>query len=501
VKRLSIYTRTLLTISAAILVIFLALALIYGTIYSYSSWQQRQEELKRNAIELADLTESRMDAAHTTFTSPDIKGHISFAARSTGSFVWIVNARGEIIHHTGIPLETMLLLERSGSEGRGDPILPQEARNEGHAVFCQAGDKTGFASLLEESAAWLVASAPIGVHGDLYTGEVILLKRHHAENFSAFLLEHNVPISFAAAFILSLVIIIWLSRNITRPISALAKTANAVYAGDLSARVSMEGDPGGDLAIPAGRQDDLTRLVHTFNMLIAQFEEREEQHSEFLSNVSHDLRTPVTSIGGFIEGMRDGTIAEEKYAYYLDIIKLETNRLEGLINTLFDQTGLEGQTTLKKEVFDLYSLIRQVKQSFEPMLAEKKIELETVFDHRYEEPVRAVGDTGQLTRVLNNVIANAVRFTPEKGIIIVSTAVSERSIRVSVEDNGPGIAQEDLPRIFDRFYKADKSRHGEGSGLGLYIARALIQRHSQHIEAGQSAELGGARITFTVARP
>lgn len=112
-----------------------------------------------------------------------------------------------------------------------------------------------------------------------------------------------------------------------------------------------------------------------------------------------------------------------------------------------------------------------------------------------------MGDTGQLTRVLNNVIANAVRFTPEKGIIIVSTAVSERSIRVSVEDNGPGIAQEDLPRIFDRFYKADKSRHGEGSGLGLYIARALIQRHSQHIEAGQSAELGGARITFTVARP
>ena len=263
----------------------------------------------------------------------------------------------------------------------------------------------------------------------------------------------------------------------------------------------MGNGPGRERAVPVGREDDLTRLVRTFNMLIAQFEEREQQHSEFLSNVSHDLRTPVTSIGGFIGGMRDGTIPAEKFDYYLDIIKVETNRLEGLINTLFDQTDQEGQTALKQEVFDLHSLIRQVKQSFEPMLTEKKIELETVFDHRFEEPVRAVGDTGQLTRVLNNVVANAVRFTPKKGIILISTEVGERSIRVAVEDNGPGIPEEDLPRIFDRFYKADKSRHGEGSGLGLYIARALIQRHSQQIEAGRSPDLGGARIQFTVARP
>ena len=219
-RRLSLYTRTLLTISAAILVIFLALALIYGTIYSFSSWQQRQEELKRNASELASLTENRMDAAHTTFTSTDITGHIAFAARSTTAFVWIVNANGEIIYHTGIPSDTMALLERTSSEGTGDPLLPLEARNREQAVFCLAGDQTGYAELLPEAAEWLVASAPIGRHGDLYTGEVVLLKRHHAENFSAFLLEHNVPISFTVAFFLSLTIIIWLSRNITRPISA-----------------------------------------------------------------------------------------------------------------------------------------------------------------------------------------------------------------------------------------------------------------------------------------
>jgi len=253
--------------------------------------------------------------------------------------------------------------------------------------------------------------------------------------------------------------------------------------------------------LPASREDDLTRLVRTFNMLISQFEERERQHSEFLGNVSHDLRTPVTSVGGFIEGMRDGTIPEAKFDYYLDIIKTETNRLEGLINTLFEQAGQAGQDVLNQEVFDLHGLISQVRQSFEPMLADKRIALETVFDHRYEGPVRAIGDPGQLTRVLNNIIANAIRFTPDKGLILVRTQVGDRTIRVSVEDNGPGIPHEELPRIFDRFYKADKSRHGQGSGLGLYIARALVQRHGQDIEAGRSEELGGARVTFTVARP
>ncbi len=509
-RRLSIYTRTLLNISASILLIFLALALIYGTIYSFSAWQQQQEELKRNASELAVLTENRMDAAHITFTSSDITGHISFAARSTTAFVWVVNAEGEILYHTGIPAQTIALLERSDRTGTGDPILPQEARNATHAIYCEAGHRTGFAALLPEASNWLVASAPIGRHGDLYTGEIVLLKRHQTETFSAFLLQNNVPLSFTLAFILSLALIIWLSRNITRPISQLAKTANAVYAGDLTARVHLSGkgrksrearpdDPADPEAGPG--QDDLTRLVRTFNMLIAQFEEREQQHSEFLGNVSHDLRTPVTSIGGFIEGMRDGTIPPARFDYYLDIIKAETKRLEGLLNTLFDQADQGDQTVLQQEIFDINGLIRQVRQSFEPMLADKQIVLEINFDHRYDDSVRAVGDTDQLTRVLNNIVANAVRFAPRHGLILIRTQVGERAVSVSVEDNGPGIPSEDLNRIFDRFYKADKSRHEGGSGLGLYIARALVQRHGQEIEAGSSAELGGARITFTVARP
>ncbi|MDD3418514.1 MAG: HAMP domain-containing sensor histidine kinase [Eubacteriales bacterium] len=508
--RISIYTRTLLKISAAILVVFLVLAFIYGAIYTLSSASQRKEELRRNAFELSVLTEDRMDATHTTFTSADITGHIAFASRSTTAFVWIINANGEIIYHTGIPADTMAKLDES-REGSRDIVLPLQARNQSHAVYCESGDKTGFETLLTDASSWLVASSPIGKHGDLYTGEVVLLKRHSAESFSAFLMEHNVPLSFSLAFLLSLFIIIWLSRDITRPISELAKTANAVYAGNLSARVTWgkkhktlmldQDDPEHDQVASRIKEDDLTRLIRTFNTLIEQFEDRERQYAEFLSNVSHDLRTPVTSIGGFVEGMRDGTIPEEKFDYYLSIIKSETNRLERLVNDLFTETGLEGQERLKQEVFELNDFICQVRQSFEPMLTEKSIELEVAFDYRYGESTRVVGDIGQLTRVLNNVIANAIRFTPDRGLILISTRVGERCVSVTVEDNGPGIPADDLPQIFDRFYKADKSRHGSGSGLGLYIARALVQRHGQEIIATRSSTLGGASISFTVARP
>lgn len=509
-KRLSIYTRTLLIISLSILVIFFVLGFTYGTVYSLSADLQRKEELKRNAVELAWLTENRMDASHLTFTSTDITGHISFAARSTAAFVWVVNANGEIIYHTGIPTETISLLERSpDSDYGGDPLLPAHAQNALHTVYCESADKTGFAELLPDASRWLVASAPIGSHGDLYTGEIILVKRHLPQGLAAFFLEHNVPLSFFIAYILSLLIIIWLSRNITRPISQLAKTANSVYAGDLSARVRLGGDKQTLTLDEAeyedvssrSREDDLTRLVRTFNTLIAKFEEREGLHSEFLGNVSHDLRTPVTSIGGFISAMQDGTIPPEKFDYYLGIIKEETGRLEQLINDLFDDSVMEDSGVLKQEVFDLYGLIRQVKQSFEPMLSDKGISLELVFDRHFQDEVRVVADAAQLTRVLNNIIGNAVRYTPRKGIILVTTDIGDRSVTVCVEDNGPGIPAEDLPYIFDRFYKADKSRQGEGSGLGLYIARALVRRHGQQIDAGRSEDLGGARIRFTVARP
>ncbi len=506
-RGLSIYARTLLTISAAIFAVFLILAFVYGTVYNVSTLNQRKEELQRYAQELALLTERRMDVSHTTFTVSDITGYLSFATRSTGAYIWVVNSENEIIYNTGIPADTIGKLERSEDGVRADFVLPEMARNTGHVVYCQRGSQTGFSDLLSDPNSWLVASAPIGTRGDLYTGEILLIRHHASDTFTTWLVDNNVHISFALGYIVSLAIIIWLSRNITNPISALAKTANSVYRGDLTARVRL-GKERKTLTLPEEqdaespmKEDDLTRLVRTFNTLIAKFEMRESEHREFLGNVSHDLRTPVTSISGFIEGMRDGTIPQDKFDYYLDIIKAEADRLEELINTLFEQTDSMESQELKQTVFNIDQWIRQVQVSFEPMLREKKIHMLLDLDKNGKGELRAVGDVGQLTRVLNNIVSNAIRFAPRGGLVTISTKAEERRICVIVEDNGPGIAREDIPYVFDRFYKADKSRGQEGSGLGLYIARALVNRHGQSIEAGISTELGGARIVFTVERP
>ncbi|NMA18130.1 MAG: HAMP domain-containing histidine kinase [Clostridiaceae bacterium] len=510
--RLSIYARTILTISIAILAIFVVLALVYGSVYSISSNEQRREELRRNAVALSELSARRMDDQRLTFTSSDITGYLSFATRSTGAFVWVVNANGCIIYHTGMPSETMALLSREDG-GTGDYQLPEETRNTVRAIYCQTADKTVFNPYLPNASSWLISSAPIDTYGDSYSGEVLLMKSYRPLSVVGFLLDNNVPLSFSIAYVLSLLIILWLSRNITHPISLLAKTANEVYQGNLSARVEIGRDKSAPMldkleehdrregeTEPHMKEDDLTRLVRTFNTLIAQFEEREKLHSEFLSNVSHDLRTPATSIAGFVEGMRDGTIPPEQYEHSLNILKDETNRLQKLLNALFEQAHAMDEKALRKDVFDLHKWIESVAGSFEPMAREKNIHLILDPDDSSDSRARVLGDEEQLTRVLNNIVANAIRFAPKGGIVMIRTVIHSRSVEVLVIDNGPGFQKKDLDYVFDRFYKADKSRQSEGSGLGLYIARSIIRRHGETIEASNSDELGGAMIRFTLSR-
>ncbi|NLZ66903.1 MAG: HAMP domain-containing histidine kinase [Clostridiaceae bacterium] len=510
---LSIYARTLLTISIAILTIFIVLALIYGTVYRISSNEQFREELRRNAIALSELSARRMDDQRLTFTSSDITGYLSFATRSTGAFVWVVNSNGAIIYHTGMPSETMALLPREEG-GAGDYQLPKETRNTVRALYCQPANKTVFEPYLPNASSWYVSSAPIDTYGDSYSGEVLLMKSHRPVSIVGFLRDNNVPLSFSIAYILSLLIILWLSRNITHPISLLAKTANEVYHGNLSARVEIgrdkrapmlerleETDRQEGASQAHVKEDDLTRLVRTFNTLIAQFEERERLHSEFLSNVSHDLRTPATSIAGFVEGMRDGTIPPEKYEHSLNIIKDEVNRLQKLLNALFEQAHAMDEKALRMDAFDLHDWISSVAGSFEPIVREKNIHLIIDWDDTSGTRVRVLGDEEQLTRVLNNCLANAIRFAPRGGIVMIRTVIHSRVAEVLVIDNGPGFQRKDLDYVFDRFYKADKSRQSEGSGLGLYIARSIIRRHGETIEASNSDELGGAKIRFTLSRP
>jgi hypothetical protein len=214
------------------------------------------------------------------------------------------------------------------------------------------------------------------------------------------------------------------------------------------------------------------------------------------------LKTPLTSINGFVSGMLDGVITPEQHEHYLKIVKSECARmvkLVGEINTVIQLENNKVQYNFGE--FDINSLIKEVILSQEIQINEKKLTIQTDLATKEGNGIKVVGDREQLQRVLQNLLNNAVKFTPESGIISISTILpkgQKRFVQVQVADSGPGIPDNELNLVFDRFYKADRSRTGRsGSGLGLFICKTILSAHGQTISA-QNGSLGGACFKFTL---
>jgi len=214
--------------------------------------------------------------------------------------------------------------------------------------------------------------------------------------------------------------------------------------------------------------------------------------------VSHELRTPMTSIKGFIEGILDNVIPQEKHREYLEIVRNEVARLNRLVNNLLDLAKLEsGEIKLIYSNFNINELIRRCIIKLENLITEKGLEVMADFD----EDTLVSADIDSIERVLINLIHNAVKFTPEGGIIGVNTEIRNDKVIVSVADSGIGIEKEDLDRIWERFYKVDKSRSLDtiGTGLGLSIVRNIINEHGEEIWV--ESELGkGTTFHFTLKK-
>jgi signal transduction histidine kinase len=223
----------------------------------------------------------------------------------------------------------------------------------------------------------------------------------------------------------------------------------------------------------------------------------EEMRRGFVANVSHELRTPMTSIRGFVDGILDGTIPPEKQNQYLTIVKDETIRLNRLVNDLLDLARMEaGEVKLNISVFDINELVRKCVIKLESLLLEKGLTVDANFE---EEDLPVKADSDSIERVIYNLMHNAIKFTPENGEIRVKTYVEKDKAIISVEDTGKGIAESEIPYIFERFYKTDKSRSADrtGVGLGLAIVRNIIVSHNETIKV-ESEEGHGTRFIFTL---
>ena len=253
-----------------------------------------------------------------------------------------------------------------------------------------------------------------------------------------------------------------------------------------------------DVKVPVVGEDEIAELATAFNSMADSLANYEYTRSSFLANVSHDLRTPMTSISGFIDGILEGAIPPEKHPYYLEIIGQEVKRLSRLVSSLLDISRMEaGNRKFEKTPFDICEMARIILLSFEAKIDAKRLDVE------FEAPddrLMVYSDKDAINQVLYNLCDNAVKFSKEGGKYRICITETQTHVTVKVYNEGAGIAEEDLPHVFDRFYKSDKSRGLDktGVGLGLYICKTIMDNLEETISvASRQGENCEFSITLT----
>ncbi len=267
----------------------------------------------------------------------------------------------------------------------------------------------------------------------------------------------------------ALIAVYIISDRIIAPLKNMAKAARSFAAGKF------------DIRVPVTGRDEIAELAIAFNNMAGSLSDLENMRSTFLSNVSHDLRTPMTTISGFIDALLDGTIPAEKQEYYLRMIGDEVRRLSRLVAALLDVSRIQaGDRKFVMSAFDVCEMARVILISFEQKIDKKRLDVE--FDVEVEN-LYVWADRDAIYQILYNICDNGVKFAREGGKYRIRILEKEKKVFISVMNEGDGIKSEELPHVFDRFYKTDKSRSLDktGVGLGLYISKSIIDAHNEEI--------------------
>ena len=294
----------------------------------------------------------------------------------------------------------------------------------------------------------------------------------------------------AAIFVvlISVLAVTAFARRETKPLRDMAKAANAFAHGNLKARVRVEED----------YSEEVEELALAFNNMASSLQKSEYRRQEFVANVSHELKTPMTTISGYVDGILDGTIPPERRDHYLHIVSDETKRLSRLVRSMLDISQLQKEQGIpedKKVHFDLEECAGQVLITFEKKINDKHLNVDVNFP---EHPVYTMANRDYITQVIYNLIDNAVKFCPEGGTLGLKIREGSDKAYVSVSNDGETIPPEELPLVFDRFHKLDKSRsqNRDGWGLGLYIVKTIVCSHGENISV--TSKDGKTEFTFTM---
>lgn len=303
--------------------------------------------------------------------------------------------------------------------------------------------------------------------------------------WSSFLVIASVVM--VLVFCLSVIVSLVYSKRIARPLDEMALASRRFARGDFSVRVRQEGDPA----------DEMGALIDSFNKMADSLEKSEERRSEFIANISHELRTPMTTIAGFADGILDGTIPKEDEEKYLISIRDETRRLSRLVRDMLSasQTNARAADPSRRTVFDLTELVLQTLLSFESRATAKNLDVDPQLPDSH---ILVIADKDAITQVIYNLLDNAVKFARVGSCLTLRLYKDNGKAYISIKDEGETIPPDDLPFIFDRFHKSDRSRSmdKDGVGLGLYLVKSIINSHDEDIAV--KSEHGVTEFVFTL---
>lgn len=468
----SIYLRNFFATAVLVFASFLLISLAF--VFTTRSYiiNEYHDDMQLSAMELARV--SAAVAEDDSLESWGLGIVLSSISSSTGNHIFLANADGIIVscsdrapvcRHIGmrVPEDALFAL---GSAGSYDDISGLDGMYESsHYVVAQ--------EILSSSGA---------VIGSVFVTTAIDNILGTWSSFFGFAALISI-----AVFILAMMLSFLFSKKMSEPLDEIAAASRKFARGDFSPRVKQVEDT----------TEEMGALIESFNKMADSLESAEERRSEFIANISHELRTPMTTIAGFADGILDGAIPPEEQEKYLRSIRDETRRLSRLVRNMLDVSQVKAKMSdpTRRKTFDLTELMLQTLLSFETRAEAKALDVDPQIP---DDHIMVTADKDAITQVIYNLLDNAVKFADEGSCIELRLYKQNGKAYVSVRDHGETIPPEDLPFIFDRFHKSDRSRSldKDGVGLGLYLVKAIINSHDEDIAV--TSREGVTEFVFTL---
>ena len=470
----SMYRRQFATMAGMVLLSFFMLGASFATLSYQYTIREKKETLERSAGYIADFTSDYINAAGSDgWANQGFQTYLGTVAQISDAHILLATNEGLVLFATNGEQSLAALENR---------LLPAQLVAE-----VQGGGYSNATTLggLYSEPRYLVG-LPITTQKGFLQGLVLVscsttnIVAMWQDLSGIFLLTAGAVILIAA--ILSSVT----SMRQSRPINEIAAAARQFGHGELGVRVDV-----------GARKDEVGELAEAFNSMADSLARSEQQRSELIANVSHELKTPMTTIAGFAEGILDGTIPREKEREYLQIISAETRRLSRLVRSMLDLSRLQSDERAAQQQFDVCETLIRTLVSLESKVNAKGLEVTTDLP---ENPVPVWGDQDAITQVCYNLLDNAIKFSAEGGTLGISVTARGSKAAVSIRNDGETIAPGEVPLLFDRFHKTDHSRSvdRDGVGLGLYIVKTILNSHKEDIAC--TSENGVTTFTFTLSR-